>query len=392
MSRPAPADALVLGGHLALAAGRIGWGRLRRAVGRPPAGLPATAGGPDAPWLNGVLASRHPALRVTAVRVVSDDAGTTDRVRLQATYAAPTDRPAALFVKMAPRDPATRLFVTMMGLGAHEVRFYHTLRERLDVLAPRALAAVSDRASGDFVLVLEDLSARGCTLSTAAAHCTLSDAEAMMETLGRLHASCWDAPALGRELTWMRAPRRHRSLRLERALSALVMTRGVRRFADLVPAGMHDLTSRLVTARARLEAAWARPPLTVVHGDAHLGNVYRDGDRLGLLDWQVVQQAQAMRDVTYFLCNSVPTELRRTHERALIDRYRATLAERGVTPPSADDAWAQHRLHALYAWIAAAFTAGAATLQDDAVVRAGLARSARAVLDLDAAAALRALG
>jgi aminoglycoside phosphotransferase (APT) family kinase protein len=151
------------------------------------------------------------------------------------------------------------------------------------------------------------------------------------------------------------------------------------------------LTPGVVRGRERLEAAWARGPLTVVHGDAHLGNTYRDGERVGLLDWQVVQQAQAMRDVTYFLCNSVPTDLRRAHERALIDRHRTTLGEYGVAPPSADDAWEQHRLHALYAWIAAAFTAGAATLQDDDVVRAGVARTAHAVLDLDAAAALRAL-
>jgi hypothetical protein len=391
VSRLPAADALALGGHLALAAGRRWSGRLRHAVGRPPAGLPASVRSLDAAWLTRVLAPRHPSLRVSAVRVLADEAGTTDRARLRVTYATPTDLPEALFVKTAPRDTATRLFVTMMGLGMHEVRFYDDLRVRLDVLAPRAFAAVSDRASGAFVLVLEDLNARGCRLSSAAAPCTLADALAMMESLARLHASCWDAPSLTRELAWMRAPRRHRSLRLERALTALVMARGVRRFPDLVPEAVRRLTPGVVRGRERLEAAWARGPLTVVHGDAHLGNTYRDGERVGLLDWQVVQQAQAMRDVTYFLCNSVPTDLRRAHERALIDRHRTTLGEYGVAPPSADDAWEQHRLHALYAWIAAAFTAGAATLQDDDVVRAGVARTAHAVLDLDAAAALHAL-
>ena len=391
MSRVRAADALALGGHLALAAGRLWSGRLRRAVGRPPASLPASVHSLDAAWLMRVLAPRHPSLRVSAVRVLGDEAGTTDRARLHVTYATPTDLPAALFVKTAPRDTATRLFVTMMGLGTHEVRFYHDLRARLDVLAPRALAAVADPVSGDFVLVLEDLTARGCSLSSADAPGTLADALAMMDSLARLHASCWKAPSLTGELAWMRAPRRHRSPRLERALTALVMARGVRRFPDLVPEAVRRLTPHVLAGRERLEAAWARGPLTVVHGDANLGNTYRDGERVGLLDWQVVQQAQAMRDVTYFLCNSVPTELRRTHERTLIDRHRTTLAEHGAAPPTADDAWEQHRLHALYAWIAAAFTAGAATLQRDAVVRAGVARAARAVLDLDAAAALRAL-
>jgi hypothetical protein len=52
-------------------------------------------------------------------------------------------------------------------------------------------------------------------------------------------------------------------------------------------------------------------------------------------------------------------------------------------------AWEQYRLHALYAWIAAVVTAAAATLQGEAIVRAGLERSSAAVMDLDSLGALR---
>jgi len=96
-----------------------------------------------------------------------------------------------------------------------------------------------------------------------------------------------------------------------------------------------------------------------------------------------------MRDVAYFLTNSVPTELRRAHEQELIRTYLTGLADGGVLPPDLDTAWTQYRLHALYAWIAAAVTAAAATLQSEPIVRAGLARTSTAIMDLESLAALR---
>ncbi len=95
-----------------------------------------------------------------------------------------------------------------------------------------------------------------------------------------------------------------------------------------------------------------------------------------------------MRDVSYFLANSLPVTMRREHERALIELYLGTLAERGVRAPSFDVAWHQYRLHAVYAWIGAAVTGAAATLQEAAIVRAAIGRTSAAMLDLDALAVL----
>jgi hypothetical protein len=82
------------------------------------------------------------------------------------------------------------------------------------------------------------------------------------------------------------------------------------------------------------------------------------------------------------------TALRRAHERELIRTYLAALAELGVHAPGFDFAWRQYRLHALYAWIAAAVTAAAATFQSEPIVRAGLTRTSTAVVDLESLEAL----
>ena len=53
--------------------------------------------------------------------------------------------------------------------------------------------------------------------------------------------------------------------------------------------------------------------------------------RPGFLDWACVAHAPGMRDVAYFLTNSLPVELRRQHERDLLERYRAGLAAAGAS-------------------------------------------------------------
>src|SRR6185295_20218606 len=110
---------------------------------------------------------------------------------------------------------------------------------------------------------------------------------------------------------------------VERLLCAAALPVALRKHPDLVPRELHESAAHIIAARDRLEAAWAAGPLTVIHGDAHAGNMYFCDGRAGLLDWQVVQCGQGMRDVGYFLTNSLATALRRAHERELIATYLA---------------------------------------------------------------------
>jgi hypothetical protein len=119
--------------------------------------------------------------------------------------------------------------------------------------------------------------------------------------------------------------------------------------------------------------------------------MYFDGERARLFDWQVVRRGQGMRDVSYFMIQSLTTEMRRSHETDLIRSYLNSLESGGVEQLDFDTAWFQHRTHALYAWIAVLVTAAAATFQREDVVRASLERCAAAVEDLDSVGALRSL-
>ena len=117
-----------------------------------------------------------------------------------------------------------------------------------------------------------------------------------------------------------------------------------RKAPDLFPQDMVDLHNRAVSNWDALMDYWFSEPLTLIHGDSHLGNFFVTGDRMGMLDWQAVQWAKGIRDVQYFLINSLREDVLAVNERALIDHYIAELSRHGVTLDR-DEAWAQYRAY-----------------------------------------------
>ena len=356
--------------------------------------MPRRAAAVTPQWLSAALQSEHPGVRVGSVAPIASDAGTTDRARIAIDYAEAGNGgppPSSLFIKTSPADAKTQLFVNLMHLGSNELGFYRQIASHLSIERPRALHVAGPSRAQRFTLVLEDLAARGARFLDVTCNLTLDEARTVVRALGRLHAEFWNSPRFDADLAWLRAPDRNPLAAIERGLCALALRPALSRAGDLIPPALRAAAARIVAARPQLERAWARGPRTLLHGDAHVGNMYWLSDTVGLLDWQVVQCGQGMRDVTYFLATSVPTDARRAHERELIGDYLATLGEYGVRAPDADDAWTQYRLHALYAWIATVVTTAATTLQTEPIARAGLARTSIAVMDLDSVAALDTL-
>jgi aminoglycoside phosphotransferase (APT) family kinase protein len=135
-------------------------------------------------------------------------------------------------------------------------------------------------------------------------------------------------------------------------------------------------------------------PLTLLHGDSHLGNTYSMPDgRSGLLDWQVVWQGPGLREVTYWMTSGLDPDVRRQHERDLLDRYLEGLRAGGVTDvPTLDAAYQRYRLYAAEAWDATAMTIAWPGLQEPENAEAGWRRTCVAVEDLQTAALLNRLG
>jgi hypothetical protein len=132
-----------------------------------------------------------------------------------------------------------------------------------------------------------------------------------------------------------------------------------------------------------LASAWYREPLTLVHGDSHLGNFFETGDEMGMIDFQGSHWSKGVRDVQYFLINSMRPELLAEHERELVAGYCEEVTRLGA-PLAADDGWEQYRGFCFQTLMTAVVSLGLGSFTDsDAVMRAMLERSVAATRRLD---------
>jgi aminoglycoside phosphotransferase (APT) family kinase protein len=170
---------------------------------------------------------------------------------------------------------------------------------------------------------------------------------------------------------------------------AAIVQSAIDQFADDLPPEFRQLGELYVERFRDIGRLYNDGVRTLIHGDDHIGNLFVDGGRTGFYDWAVASRFPGMRDVAYFLCNSLPTDVRRAEEAALLARYRAELADRGVDL-DADTAQSQYRLFSVYSWVSAVTTAAMGSAWQPAEIgRRATVRTTQAIIDLDVLGLLR---
>ena len=343
--------------------------------------FPRTPADLDAATLSQLLARS-----VTSVSVLGGDAGTSARARLALTG---DGVPATVFVKMPAETAATRLMGELGRLGHTELRFYRHLAPELSGV-PAHHGSRFDPLTGRYVLVLEDLPAGECEFPDTLHPLDADRAALIVERLAALHATYWNRMSAARpgSLGWVYTP----SGDPTSLLTGNLLKTSARRIA-----GRTDIPverGRYIDENYRAVAAMIdRPPHTLMHGDAHPGNVYFRNGAAGLLDWQAVRRGHPGRELAYTLVTSMTTAERQVHERDLLDAYCRALAAGGGPGLDGDDLWERYRQGALYAYVAALITAGLGGMQSDGIALEGLRRAVAALDDLDTVAVLqKALG
>ncbi len=128
---------------------------------------------------------------------------------------------------------------------------------------------------------------------------------------------------------------------------------------------------------------WYSEPLTLIHGDSHLANCFEypghEGPRMGMIDFQGMHWCQGIRDVQYFLINSLEPDLLAAHESELIDFYIDELSQRGIGLDP-EDARRQYRAFSFQTLMVAVTSVGLGALTErDDTVRTVLRRSVAAI-------------
>ncbi len=344
-------------------------------------------------WLSDVVGRDTPGARVERTEVVGGHSGTTSRQRLRLHWneaGRAAGLPSVVFIKTTPGGWRNRTMVASLRMSSTEVDFYRTVRDDLpDDIAPHAYATVKGPGAR-FLLVLEDMDERGYRAFSILDRCTPEHAHAMTTTLATLHVPFWDSPRFAGDLSWVRLaserPGRWFQREFDRRARARVMGTD---YAKDFPADVRRVVSLFGEHARDMDRVAERPPLTLVHGDSHLGNSWTTPEgHAGLFDWQLIHRRHGIQDFAHFLVSAFPTSLRREHERPLVEHYVSTLRANGVPDASFDDIWDRYRLAVAYEWDAIATTVAFAGMQPIADPVAAFKRPNNAIVDLGAADAV----
>ncbi len=266
-----------------------------------------------------------------------------------------TQLPDTVYLKMPVRSLATRAFFALITSWELECRFYRNVAPQLPVPTPRAYA-VQQRGSR-FLMLLENLYAvPGVTLHINADVIqgpSLDTVRRCLATMARFHAHFHGIDRDERERLLPTRLQPYTSP-VMRAVSPWMGRRALRNCLD---GGALDIAPRHVESYTRaldnwnrLVDHWTSGPLTLVHGDSHLGNHYLCGEDAGMLDWQAVQWGKGVRDVQYFLTDSLPAELLARHEGELFYFYLEQVSAHGVALDPAES-WHQYRGFSFQTWM-----------------------------------------
>jgi hypothetical protein len=308
--------------------------------------FPRTPAAVTVEWLDAVLRAAGAAPSPRLARLEASPVGTGQMgtsVRYALAWAAPSPGGlGSVVLKFASPDPRSRETGLVLRTYEVEVEFYRTLARTVGIRTPVCHAADIDLASGEFVLVLEDLAP--AVQGDQLAGCTLAQAALALDELAKLHAPRWGDARLA-ALPWL-----HRNTPEALAVSSGMLPALLPGFlgryaAHLAPE--HVLVAeRLMTGLGR----WLgdrEPPFVIQHGDYRVDNMLfgtaAGGHPLTVVDWQTAVWGAPLADVSYFLGASLPTEVRRVHERALVRAYYDAIRAGGAGGLAWDRCWRDYR-------------------------------------------------
>jgi len=314
--------------------------------------------------------------------------------RLRLSYSGDAARaPASVIAKLPSSEEGARAIANLYGLYEREVHFYKSLGAGVGIGTARCYWAAGDTEAGRYGLLLEDLGATG-RLGDQLGGCSEDEALLAVRELAGMHAAWWSSPKL-ESFDWM-----HLGVDLVRAAMTFAYPNAWPVAIDLFGKHMSPEVQTVVEGLAPrlmklMDVIVADVPITVVHGDFRLDNMFfrQNGaaHRLAVVDWQSPNRGWGAYDLAYFMGGNMPSERRRACEREMLDTYHRLLVDAGVRGYSADQLWLDYRRSMMvYLGI---FTVSGATLDfsnERAVelMAAIFQRLSDAIMDLDAIALL----
>lgn len=290
-------------------------------------------------WLSDRLGTTVTEVRVE--RIAQDTGFSSLLYRLHLT--AGDEVPATLIAKL-PAQSEARGAMELLGGYRRELAYYRHVAGRAPMATPQVYAAEMAEDSVDFVLLLEDL--RDWENADHLAGLDMDGARLCIEALAGLHG--WSCDSANQSVL-QHFPSLDTPLARDLLLPAFAPGWQIYRdhCTGSVPAGL----ARFAETFAERAAA-ALPVLTerdmLLHGDIRADNLFFDGDRMKVVDFQFAARGAGAADIAYLVTQGLPSRMRQGHDQALVRYYLDHLTGHGVTDYPFDDAWRHYRFAAVY--------------------------------------------
>lgn len=317
----------------------------------------------DAPWLTAALQAGGVDAEVasfTAQRVGTGQIG--DCVRFTLTYSRPAaNAPATLVGKFPSSGAESRAAGVSLGNYHREVKFYQLLKARARISTPHCYFTAVDERTHDFVLIMSDLAP--AEQGDQLAGVTLDEAMIVLAEAAKLHGPFWQDDTL-EQYPWVNGtPNAPNPVQPE--LIAALWAAFVQRYDARVTGRARHIGSVMCSNVARYDEL-RLGPRTLTHNDFRPDNMLFDrsgGDvRVSVVDWQSIAYGPAAADLGYFIAGALDPELRRTHEKPLLDHYLDELERQGGGPYDAD-VFKRHYIIGAYQHFLTAFFAAMVVTQ-----------------------------
>jgi hypothetical protein len=266
--------------------------------------------------------------------------------------------PRSVIAKLPTANPELQQHAAVFQPGAKETWFYRYGAARSPLNVPRCYFNAVHDATGESVLLLEDLAP--ADTGDWAAGVALDEAKLALRSLARLHAAWWAAdPTAEQELAQLMDNSNEEQDLVER-LYRKAWPRFLESATFDIPDKVAEFGEHLVDRISAAEALLDHSPLTLIHGDFRLGNILfgtRDGEpACWVIDWEDIMLWNGMFDVAWFLggCLRVADS---DEEGRLVQGYHQELTRQGVGTYPWTQCYQDYRCAMLSAFVQGVLTA-----------------------------------
>ncbi len=291
-----------------------------------------------------------------------------------------TGVPSSVILKLPTLDVGARSnVVAPLRFYEKEIAFYKEAAGRTPLQTASVYHAEFDDASGDFILLLEDLVER--RMEDQIAGCPIKDAETAIDALALMHAHWWNSDGFP---AWLPQYSDQPYPLVIAGMYQQALPRALEVFGDHISPRFRDFAERYPSLVPWFMENLSVPPFTLCHGDFRLDNLFFGTDAshpdLTVVDWQICFKGRGAYDVAYFISQSLRTDVRREHETRLKQRYLDALAARGITY---DDFELDYAKTVTYCFIYAVVSAGQIEITNERMRELVLSILDRAVVAIE---------